>query len=185
MRETFLFVDRPKSGIGEDTGFQAQEVRKQECRHPINLLPFLTTKNKRGQACKPNFVSPSADGDDDHSSSPAIARGIQRPTRESVVLAGRAAPPPLFGLAPCGVYPAATIARRAVRSYPPVDGSRSAGPHLFTLIHPAERDRRYLFCGTFRAGDVRSPFRDIPLRPSPLASTLPCGVRTFLSPLYA
>ena len=56
----------------------------------------------------------------------------------------RAAPPPLFGLAPCGVFPAPDVAIRAVRSY---IKSRPAGPHLFTLTPQAGR---YIFCGTFR-----------------------------------
>ena len=51
-------------------------------------------------------------------------------------------------------------------------------------FHPyPEKSGRYIFCGTFRAGSVRPC--GIPFRPSPLASTLPCGVRTFLSPVPA
>ena len=61
-------------------------------------------------------------------------------------------------------------------------------PHLFTLTQsrhgePRRKTRRYIFCGTVRAGGVRPC--GIPLRPSLLASTLPCGVRTFLSPTPA
>ena len=58
---------------------------------------------------------------DDHSSSPVIADGIKRPTREPRT--GRPLGPvartraPLFGLAPCGVLPATPVTRRAVRSY--------------------------------------------------------------------
>jgi hypothetical protein len=58
---------------------------------------------------------------DDHSSSPVIAGGIKRPTRERRT--GRPLGPvartraPLFGLAPCGVLPATPVTRRAVRSY--------------------------------------------------------------------
>jgi len=52
--------------------------------------------------------------------------------------AGRAAPPPLFGLAPRGVYPASGITSAAVRSYRTI----SPLPHLAA--------RRYIFCGTFR-----------------------------------
>jgi hypothetical protein len=78
-------------------------------------------------------------------------------------LAGRAAPPPLFGLAPRGVFPAGRITPAAVRSY------RTISP----LPHP--KVRRYIFCGTFRRA----------LRPSrPLAGTLPCGDRTFLSQFF-
>jgi len=74
--------------------------------------------------------------------------------------AGRAAPPPLFGLAPRGACPAGGIAPAAVRSY------RTISPL------PSVSGRRYIFCGAFRRA----------LRPSrPLAGTLPCGDRTFLS----
>ena len=53
-------------------------------------------------------------------------------------------------------------------------------------FHPyPSNDGRYIFCGTFRAGGVRPDESGIPRRPSPLASTLPCGVRTFLSPAHA
>ena len=45
---------------------------------------------------------------------------------------------PLFGLAPGGVFPATSVARRAVRSY------RTISPL------PAPECRRYIFCGTFR-----------------------------------
>src|SRR5258706_6019386 len=48
----------------------------------------------------------------------------------------RTAPPPLFGLAPRGVYPASRIAPAAVRSY--------------RTFSPLPRERRYIFCGTFR-----------------------------------
>ena len=48
----------------------------------------------------------------------------------------RTAPSPLFGLAPRGVYPASRIAPAAVRSY--------------RTFSPLPRERRYIFCGTFR-----------------------------------
>ena len=48
----------------------------------------------------------------------------------------RTAPSPLFGLAPRGVYPAGRIAPAAVRSY--------------RTFSPLPRERRYIFCGTFR-----------------------------------
>ena len=88
--------------------------------------------------------------------------------------------PSLFGLAPCGVCHAPGITTGAVRSY---FNSRFIGTAPF---HPyPDRSGRYIFCGTFRAGGVRSSTWDIHLQPSPLASTLPCGVRTFLSPVPA
>ena len=55
----------------------------------------------------------------------------------------RAAPPPLFGLAPHGVYPAG--ADYSVRG--------ALLPHLFTLTSSSGENpslRRYFFCGTFR-----------------------------------
>src|SRR5437762_12598376 len=64
----------------------------------------------------------------------------------------RAAPPPLFGLAPRGVFPAGRITPSAVRSY--------------RTISPLPLTRRYIFCGTFRR--ARKPAR-------PLAGTLPFG----------
>ena len=48
----------------------------------------------------------------------------------------RTAPPPLFGLAPRGVYPAGRITPSAVRFY-----------RTFSPLPP---ERRYIFCGTFR-----------------------------------
>ena len=54
----------------------------------------------------------------------------------------RAAPPPLFGLAPHGVCPAVEIAPAAVRSY------RTFSPLPATDLAP--NHRRYIFCGTFR-----------------------------------
>src|SRR5262249_34483881 len=47
----------------------------------------------------------------------------------------RTAPPPLFGLAPRGVYTARRIAPPAVRSY--------------RTFSPLPRERRYIFCCTF------------------------------------
>ena len=61
----------------------------------------------------------------------------------------RAAPPPLFGLAPHGVYPAGANCF----------GRGALLPHLFTLTSsagfwrlatPRLRDWRYILCGTFR-----------------------------------
>ena len=73
-------------------------------------------------ACKPGSVRPRCRRRDGHSSGTRIAARLARPTRA----AGRERPcvthpemrrrPPLFGLAPGGVYPAAPVARGAVRS---------------------------------------------------------------------
>ena len=65
-------------------------------------------------------------------------------------LTERAAPPPLFGLAPRGVYPARRITPPAVRSY------RTISPLPAPLL--ARQPRRYIFCGTFRENPFeRSP----------------------------
>ena len=65
----------------------------------------------------------------------------------------------LFGLAPGGVYRAGAVTRAAGELL----------PHRFTLTVPLTR-RRFTFCGT-------GPWGCPPWR---LASTLPCGARTFL-----
>jgi hypothetical protein len=61
-------------------------------------------------------------------------------------LAERAAPPPLFGLAPHGVCPASLIAQTAVRFY------RTFSP----LPERLPANQRYIFCGTFRNGPFKS-----------------------------
>jgi len=53
----------------------------------------------------------------------------------------RAAPPPLFGLAPRGACPASRIAPAAVRSY------RTFSPLPYAGLR---RARRFVFCGAFR-----------------------------------
>jgi hypothetical protein len=79
------------------------------------------------------------------------------------VVAERATPAPLFGLAPRGVYPATAITRRAVRSYrtfSPLPATARAAGGVFSValsVKPA-------LSGS----------------PRPLAGTLPCGDRTFL-----
>ncbi len=91
----------------------------------------------------------------------------------------RTAPPPLFGLAPRGVYPASRIAPAAVRSY--------------RTFSPLPRERRYILCGTFR--EIR--FERIPpavsrhavlWRPDfpPLVQgRLPTRQATFIMPLFS
>jgi len=75
--------------------------------------------------------------------------------------------PSLFGLAPCGVYPASAVTVGAVRSY------RTFSP-LPDWTGPKTRlDRRYLLCGTGRPRALTPASRT-------LSGTLPCGVRTFL-----
>jgi len=102
----------------------------------------------RQTACKPGSVRPVTRRDG-HSSATRLATRLARPTRA----AGRECPrvhvrgcprtrrrPPLFGLAPGGVCPAAAVAGNAVRS------CRTISPL------PAGRFAwrgRYIFCGTF------------------------------------
>jgi hypothetical protein len=106
---------------------------------------------------------------DGHSSRPAIAGQLKRPTRKfgapsrhalRILLSGI---PSLFGLAPCGVCPAPRITARAVRSY-----------RTFSPL-PRPKPGRYVFCGTFRRVALKPPSRT-------LSGTLLYGVRTFLSP---
>src|SRR6202046_3856827 len=80
----------------------------------------------------------------------------------------RAAPPPLFGLAPHGVCPARRIAPPAVRSYrtfsplPKTQACTQAPGGIFSV-----------------ALSVKSALSE---PPRPLAGMLPCGDRTFLPP---
>ena len=102
----------------------------------------------------------------DHLSRTSIARRLQQPTRDSRRCAymARAAPRPLFGLAPSGVYRAAAVTsarggllhHRFTLACAPMDtiGRPSA---VCSLLHfPSPYDARLL------------------------AGTLPCGARTFL-----
>ncbi len=126
-------------------------------------------------ARKPNSVL------DDHSSRRPITEPLQQPTRRFWLPANRVSPPwrigpirflppeeerqdpCLFGLAPCGVYPAASITGRAVRSY------RTFSPLPLSFA----RLGRYILCCTCRPDGLNHPSRT-------LSGTLPCGVRTFL-----
>ena len=133
-------------------------------------------------ARKPNSVL------DDHSSRRHITEPLQQPTRRFWLPANRVSPPSrigpirflppgeerqnpcLFGLAPCGVYPAATITGRAVRSYRTFSPlPRAACMAACAVIS----QRRYLLCCTCRPDGLNHPSRT-------LSGTLPCGVRTFL-----
>ena len=131
-------------------------------------------------ARKPNSVL------DDHSSRRRITAALEQPTRglrlplsfrsrAPSALAHRAGTPRppgewrsgpcLFGLAPCGVYIAASVTSRAVRSY------RTFSPLPLARLRSL---RRYVFCCTGRPDGLNHPSRT-------LSGTLPCGVRTFLS----
>jgi hypothetical protein len=101
---------------------------------------------------------------DDHSSRPRIASRLKRPTRgsrqhalASLLRAGWASPPLLFGLAPRGVSRAPNVAIRAVGSYPtfsplPNELDRNRRTIGFPLV--CRRGLRVtgglIFCGTFR-----------------------------------
>src|SRR6202142_2623435 len=111
-------------------------------------------------------------------SKPTVPRTLERqpfllagnlfpaPTTLPEVVTERAAPPPLFGLAPHGVCPAsAHYCRRGALL-----------PHLFTLTHP----RKPGAGGTFSVALSVKPALSEP--PRPLAGMLPCGDRTFLPP---
>ncbi len=102
----------------------------------------------RQTACKPGSVPPVPwfpmnSRIDGHSSGTFVTERLSRPTRAAtrkrVSSLRRGSMPPLFGLAPGGVYRAASVAGRAVRSY------RTLSP----LPAAPKRNRRFAFCGTF------------------------------------
>lgn len=85
-------------------------------------------------------------GRDSHSSGTPVARRLTQPTRTADLETGlgpdRSGPAlPLFGLAPGGVYRAASVASCAVGSYPTL----SPLPRQDFSIRPG----RFAFCGTF------------------------------------
>ena len=129
-------------------------------------------QNKRGQACKPNSVPAEAGGD--HSSSPGIAAGVKRPTRESPLRAGSVRPleglrggPPLLSylvLLRVGfAVPRALLPARCALTLSPL--ARAAPFHPCPPLDPDKRESngRCVFCGTFRIGGVRPPKRHPPL----------------------
>src|ERR1700721_1112990 len=82
---------------------------------------------------------------DGHSSGTDLTARLTRPTRAadrkySHAHAFARRRPPLFGLAPGGVYPASPVTKAAVRSYRTVSPLPRANP------------RRFVFCGTFPGG---------------------------------
>jgi hypothetical protein len=109
-------------------------------RAPADLASNAHPKSNCQPACKPGSVRGCPR--DDHSSGTPIAERLLQPTRAAAWKPARphlsAKPvPPLFGLAPGGVCPAAPVASRAVRSY------RTLSPLLRT------DPQRFAFCGTF------------------------------------
>jgi hypothetical protein len=113
---------------------------------------------------------------DDHSSRPQIASGLQQPTRgsrqpalASLLRAGWASPPLLFGLAPRGVFRAPDVAIQAVGSYPTfsplpnaLDRNRRAIGFPLTCRRGPSITGGLIFCGTFRS-------RALTVRSRPLA----------------
>ena len=149
-----------------------------------------------GSASKPvsRILSSRLAGSGDHSSSPGIAAEVERPTRElprrKVGLGGAGHPySPIWSCSvwglPCPRYHyrggALLLCRRATNQPRVTRAPKRPAP-----FHPyPSAGGRYVFCGTFRIVGVRPGPPGIRPRPSLLASTLPCGVRTFLSPTPA
>ena len=144
-------------------------VRKRRSRTVSRIL-FLPGTN-RARGCSRTRRPRSGD---DHSSSPAIAGGIKRPTRKPRT--GRPSSASLFGLAPCGVLPAICLTADAVRSYrtfsplPAIGGSRRTRPTCVGRVFSDPAPRAvYFLCHC----PSSYPDRALP-------GALPCGVRTFL-----
>ena len=88
------------------------EYRFQAVKLWLTMM-YIWDKNIKCQgACKPGSV-PTEMGDD-HSSRTRLAASLMQPTRTAMA---RRTMLSLFGLAPDGVYLAASVARRPVRSY--------------------------------------------------------------------
>jgi hypothetical protein len=109
----------------------------------LRQVSRISMKGNYQSACKPGSVwSCLRDG---HSSGTTLARRLVQPTRVAGQETGSAprvathARPPLFGLAPGGVYPATPVSRRAVRSY------RTLSP----LPRRPKPTWWFAFCGTF------------------------------------
>ncbi len=102
------------------------------------------------------------------------------PIRRAAWFHRHPARPSLFGLAPCGVYPASGFTVGAVRSYrtvSPLPRGRYCSRRV--AARPKGRIRfpgRFVFCGTCRLHAFQRASRT-------LSGTLSCGVRTFLSRL--
>ena len=132
-------------------------------RRPSGLRSYATGRGLRRRKKKirrtiSRFLYRRLPGGGSHSSRPAVSSGLEQPTRE--LKSERAAPPPLFGLAPHGVCPANRIAPAAVRFY--------------RTFSPSPRRRGGIFSVAL------SVDRALSAAPRPLAGMLPCGDRTFL-----
>jgi hypothetical protein len=111
------------------------------------------------QAISRVLFPPRGARDNDHSSSPGVATGIERPTRE---LGRTTLGAPLFGLAPGGVCLAPAV----------TGGTGELLPRRFTLTPAAGPPGRFVFCGTFlpvtRTGRYPAPCPMEPGLSSPL-----------------
>src|SRR5438128_6826040 len=130
-------------------------------RAPKKTAQPLGRKRKRSEPpCKPGPVSPPRhrNGGGGHSSRTRVAAGLERayPGARRVTVAARSGAP-LFALAPGGACRAAAVTGGAVRS------CRTVSP--LPAFRPA-------VCSLWRCPASRLGW--------PLASTLPCGARTFL-----
>ena len=128
---------------------------------------------------------------DDHSSSPGLAAGIERPTRGFILpcrlrrtegsasfarkhSVSRASSPLLFGLAPRGVFRAPDVATGAVGSYPtfsPLPAMRTIRRHPEGFPPGYHRDTlrwRFVLCGTVRE-PLKRPPRKAAATTAPLA----------------
>ena len=102
--------------------------------------PTALVESPSERVCKPDSVAP---GTRERQGPAIIPLAPWLPTESSDLpgdSAGPASNAPLFGLAPCGVYPARPVTRTAVRSY-----------RTFSPLPPpvAQEFGGVFFCGTF------------------------------------
>ncbi len=131
---------------------------------------LLRTNLARKRICKPNSVTAEAAGN--HSSGPCVAARLERPTRKRRPLREleRATPNVLlFGLAPRGVYLAATVTSRA----------GALLPHHFT--HHADFGSRILDFGFNLETNVQSKIQN----PRSKIGSLFCSLLHLSSPILA
>ena len=119
---------------------------------PVSGL-FSEVRGNCQTVCKPGSVPPGASGlpgapkGDGHSSGTPVAERLTRPTRAAArkhACGPKPGMPPLFGLAPGGVCPAATVTGGAVRSYRTLSPLPVCAPGMARGI-----EGRFAFCGTF------------------------------------
>ena len=138
-------------------------------RHPVATASSCKGDSQSGiktgqTTCKPGSV-PAVKRGDGHSSGTLVAERLTRPTRAATRKHRCRLPgvPPLFGLAPGGVCPAASVAGRAVGSYPTVSPLpvRRTGQAVCFLWHfPWGHPRRTL-SGTVSPWSPDFPHRTV------------------------